>query len=310
MKFLFLFLDGVGLGADDAENNPLAASRMPNLENLLGGQRLILEDQTFPIHTERATLLTLDACLGIEGRPQSASGQATLLTGENVPALIGQHYGPKPDPRIRMILENGNLFYRLKQSGYQVGLLNAFPEGYFQAIASGRRIPGAIVMAARAAGVPIKTQEDLFNGQALSADFTGQGWREHLKMADSPLLTSHQAGIRLAELASTYDFSFFEYWISDYVGHKRDRRAAWELLHSLDQVIGGLLSAWDDQQGLILLTSDHGNLENLEVRNHTLNPVPALLIGATELRQSFTEGLENLADVCPAILRIFKDTNA
>jgi len=310
MKFLFLFLDGVGLGADDAENNPLAASRLPNLENLLGGQRLIQEHQSFPIHTERATLLTMDACLGIEGRPQSASGQATLLTGKNVPALIGQHYGPKPNPEIRTIIENGNLFYRLKQFGFQVGLLNAFPEGYFQAIDSGRRIPGAIVMAARAAGVPIKTWEDLYNGQALSADFTGQGWREHLKMADSPLITSQQAGIRLAELASTYDFSFFEYWISDYVGHKRDRRAAGELLQSLDQVIGGLLSAWDDHQGLILITSDHGNLENLEVRNHTLNPVPALLIGTTELRQSFAEGLENLADVYPAILRIFKDTNA
>ena len=51
------------------------------------------------------------------------------------------------------------------------------------------------------------------------------------------------------------------------------------LLQSVDEMLGGLLAAWDDEKGLILLTSDHGNMEDLSTRRHTMNPVPALIVG-------------------------------
>jgi hypothetical protein len=232
-----------------------------------------------------------------------------LLTGENVPSLIGQHYGPKPNAEIRALLENGNIFSTLKRSGYQACLLNAFPEGYFMAIDSGRRLPGAVAMAAQAAGIPLKTTVDLFNGDAISADFTAQGWRKHLNYKNTPLLTPEQAGIRLAQLAGKHDFTFFEYWLSDYVGHKRDMKVAQDLLNAFDQVLGGLLSTWDDEQGLILITSDHGNLEDLTTRNHTRNPVPVITIGAPALRQKFTQHLVDLSDIFPAVLQFFDHTN-
>lgn len=307
MKFLFLFLDGVGLGSDDNEVNPFAKVEMPNLQSLLGGHKLLSSLQEV-ISTSRATFLPLDACLGIEGRPQSASGQATLLTGKNVPKLIGQHYGPKPNAEIRAILEDENLFSKLKQSDYQACLLNAFPQEYFNAIDSGRRLPGAIAMAARFAGIPLKTTADLFNGEALSADFTAQGWRKHLNYSDTPVLTPEQAGARLTQLTEKYDFTFFEYWLSDYAGHKRNMEAAHELLETFDQVLSGLLSTWRDEQGLILITSDHGNLEDLNVRNHTCNPVPAIIIGEPVLRQKFEQNLKNLADISPAILEFFQQS--
>jgi bisphosphoglycerate-independent phosphoglycerate mutase (AlkP superfamily) len=79
--------------------------------------------------------------------------------------------------------------------------------------------------------------------------------------------------------------------------------AAIALLDEFDQVLGGLLSAWDRETGLILLTSDHGNMEDLSTRRHTDNPVPALLIGAPELRREFTNNLHDLTDVSPAIMR-------
>lgn len=307
MKFLFLFLDGVGLGADDAEINPFASLDLPNLQSLLRGQRLV-QNQQETISTPRSTFLQLNACLGIEGRPQSASGQATLLTGKNVPKIIGEHYGPKPNPEIRTILKNGNLFSQLKQTGYQACLLNAFPEGYFDAINSGRRLPGAVAMAAREAGIPLKTTADLFNGEALSADFTAQGWRKHLNYEETPVLTPVQAGARLTQLTDKYDFTFFEYWLSDYAGHKRNMAAAQDLLKTFDQVLGGLLSTWNDQQGLILITSDHGNLEDLTIRNHTRNPVPGIIIGAEEMRQKFVNNLKDLSDIYPAILEFFAQT--
>ena len=44
-------------------------------------------------------------------------------------------------------------------------------------------------------------------------------------------------------------------------------------------MLGGLLDAWDAQNGLFILTSDHGNIEEKNQRQHTRNPVPTLLVG-------------------------------
>jgi 2,3-bisphosphoglycerate-independent phosphoglycerate mutase len=302
MYLLFLFLDGIGLGSDDPTSNPFARADLPNLYTLLGGQRLLAG--ITPYHGERASLLALDACLGVDGVPQSATGQAVLLTGTNIPAALGYHYGPKPNPAVAEFLRNGNLFYHLQQAGLNVGSLNAYPPPYFEAIDSGRRIYSAIPLALASAGVPLKTAEDLYAGRALSVDFTGQGWRTRLGIADAPVLAPRQAGQRLAQLASKYDLSFFEHWPSDYAGHGQDMHQACTLLETFDAVLGGILEAWQDEDSLLLITSDHGNLEDLSTRRHTLNPAPALLVGAPELRRSFAHGLKDLTDVTPAILRL------
>jgi 2,3-bisphosphoglycerate-independent phosphoglycerate mutase len=300
MNFLFIFLDGVGLGPDDPNTNPFARAQMPALQRLLGGKKLFAS--VAPRESERATLLALDAGLGIDGVPQSATGQATLLTGINVPAEVGYHYGPKPNPSVAEFLRNGNLFNTLKKAGHQAALLNAYPPGYFKAIESGRRLYSAIPLAVNSAGIPLKNTQDLANGQALSADFTSQGWRENLGFKDAPLLTPQEAGNRLASLAQEIDFAFFEYWLSDYAGHHQDMDQAIHLLETFDGVLEGLSENWDDAQGLVLVTSDHGNMEDMSTRRHTQNDVPALLIGAPELRRRFTRNLHSLADIAPAIV--------
>ena len=55
------------------------------------------------------------------------------------------------------------------------------------------------------------TTDDLRAGRALSADLTGEGWRTHLGVADAPVYSLPEAGRRLAQLARTHAFSFFEY---------------------------------------------------------------------------------------------------
>ena len=308
MKLLFIFLDGVGLGADDATINPFAVARMPNLHTLLGGQRLTAANGfLLPANhlrtTARATLLALDACLGVDGIPQSATGQATLLTGINISAAIGYHYGPKPNPPIAEFVRNGSLFQTLHKGGRKAALLNAYPPSYFTGVRSGRRLFSAIPLAVESAGIPLKAAQDLFAGQAISADFTGQGWRDRLGIAEAPVLSVEQAGERLAALAQEVDFSFFEYWPSDYAGHGQDMGVATSLLETFDRVLGGVLSVWDDQSGLILITSDHGNLEDLSTRRHTRNPVPALVIGEESMRGKFTQDLKDLTHVAGAILK-------
>lgn len=308
--FLFFFLDGVGLGKEEPQINPFAKAQMPNLERLLGEK--LLADAA-PIDNDFATLVALDANLGVSGLPQSATGQAALLTGLNVSAALGYHYGPKPNPAVAEYLQNGNLFSRLRDAGKKTSFLNAYPPGYFQAIQSGHRLYSAIPLAATGAGLPLLSVEDLKAGKALSADFTAQGWRERLGISDAPEISAATAGKRMAELSRESDFSFFEYWLSDYAGHHQDMNGAISLLETLDHVIGGLVDEWKNTQGLILLTSDHGNLEELNIRRHTANPVPALLIGPRALRRLFLDAAQQAAQgrtldltcIAPAVLNYF-----
>ncbi len=302
-------MDGVGLGPNDPTSNPFASANTQNLQKLLGGQKLVadsLNNGNQLLKTDLATLLGLDARLGVDGSPQSATGQATILTGINIPEILGYHYGPKPNPFIHNHLKNSTLFLELKRKGYRIALLNAYPDSYFEAISTGRRLPGAVAMAAIEAGIALKTTRDLFAGKAISADFTGQGWRDRLNIPNTPILSFSKAGERLAQLSQDHDFSFFEYWISDYAGHRSNMEHSIQVVENFDAMLGGLISAWDFKHGLIFITSDHGNLEDTISRKHTHNNVPGLIIGSPLLREQFEQSIINLTDITPAILKMFE----
>jgi len=301
MNLLFIFLDGIGLGPDNPDTNPLARAEMPTLQSLLNGQKLLVSSA--PFHGERASLLALDASLGVDGLPQSATGQAVLMTGVNVPAELGYHYGPKPNPEVAHYLNGSTIFSWTRAQGKSAALLNAYPKGYFAGIESGKRLYSAIPLAVTNAGYPLLTQADLFAGEALSADFTGQGWREMLKVPDAPLLNPQEAGAKLVELALRYDFSLFEYWASDYAGHKQNMDWAVRQMEVFDGVLAGLLEIMGEEL-LVLVTSDHGNMEDLSTRRHTPAQVPCLLIGSKGARWKFVENLNSLAEITPAIRKM------
>jgi hypothetical protein len=297
MRLLFIFLDGIGLGENNPDTNPFARAKMPNLNRLLEGRSLLKE--AAPFHGEYASLLAVDPAVGVSGLPQSATGQAILLTGINIPAELGYHYGPKPNPEVAAYLKEATLFSRFVKEGKKATLLNAYPPRYFDGIDSGKRLYSSIPLAVINAGLPLFRHNDLFNGRALSADFTGDGWRTMLGFSEAPVMNATHAGRRLASLAKEYDFSLFEYWASDYAGHKQQMDNAISLMETFDGVLGGLTEAWDD--GLILVTSDHGNMDDLSTRKHTDTHVPALVIGDKTARQEFTRDLVDLTDIAPAI---------
>jgi hypothetical protein len=299
MRVLFIFLDGIGLGENDPETNPFASAKMPNLNKLLDGRSLLKDDA--PFHGEHATLLAVDPAVGVSGLPQSATGQAILMTGINIPAELGYHYGPKPNPAVAAYLKEATLFSRFTKEGKKAALLNAYPSRYFQGIDSGKRLYSSIPLSVISAGLPLFRHDDLFAGRALSADFTGEGWRTMLGYIDSPVMDAPQAGRRLGTLAKKYDFALFEYWASDYAGHKQEMDNAIKLMETFDGVLGGLTETWDD--GLILVTSDHGNMEDLSTRKHTDADVPALVIGDKTARDEFTRGMKDLTHIAPAIWR-------
>ena len=304
MRVLFLFLDGIGLGENDPAVNPFARAKMPNLNALLDGRSLLKESA--PFAGKKATLLAIDPSVGVAGLPQSATGQAMLLTGVNIAAEIGYHYGPKPNPEVAAFLKDGTLFSRFTQAGKKSALLNAYPPRYFDGIDSGKRLYSSIPMAVTNAGLPLFKDDALYDGTAISADFTGDGWRLMLGFPDAPLMDPPQAGYKLADLSQQYDFSLFEYWASDYAGHKQQMETAVELMETFDGVLGGLVEAWDDER-LIIVTSDHGNMEDLFTRRHTDAHVPALVIGNKNARDEFTRGMTDLTHVAPAIWKTVMD---
>ncbi len=304
MHILFLFLDGIGLGENDPEKNPFARAKTPYLQSLLGNQLLVRE--TAPYEGKRVSLLAVDPNLGVKGLPQSATGQSVLLTGINIPAALGYHYGPKPNPEVAHYLDGPTIFSRTVRAGKKTALLNAYPPRYFDGIDSGKRLYSAIPLALTNTGLPLFTHEDYVEGRALSADFTGEGWRSFLGFPDAPAYDPYAAGAKLAQLAKQYDFSFFEYWASDYAGHKQDMDSAVKQLEVFDEVLKGLLAGWHDEDGLILLTSDHGNMEDLSTRKHTAANVPLLLFGDKGTRHEFQKNIHDLTGIAPAISKFLE----
>lgn len=297
-RVIVVFLDGVGLGSDDPLVNPLAGAGMPLLTGYLDGARLL--QSAGRALGGRASLVPTDASLGVPGKPQSASGQAALLTGLNVPALVGGHYGPRPNQAIREILEGTTLFTRTLAAGRSVAFANAYPQGYFDAVGRGKRLHGAIPHAVQAAGVRLRTADDLRAGQALSVDLTNAAWRNGLGYPDMPERTAAQAGAILGELARAHDLTFFDNWGTDVVGHHNDMAEALRLLAELDQFFGGLLATVDLHETLVVVTSDHGNLEDVTVRGHTTNAVLTLLIGGPQ--RAVAGQIHSLTDITPALL--------
>jgi phosphopentomutase len=111
-------------------------------------------------------------------------------------------------------------------------------------------------------------------------------------------ISAEQAGADLAGLAGEHELTLWETFLTDLAGHGRRGVTAKEALARLDGLLGGLLAAMPD--GLtVLLTSDHGNLEESTHGRHTRNPVPLLAVGPEA--PSFAD-LDRLDQVAPRLL--------
>jgi hypothetical protein len=299
------------LGENNPETNPLARAKMPNLNALLDGRSLVKESA--PFDGEHASLIAIDAAVGVDGLPQSATGQAMLLTGTNISAELGYHYGPKPNPEVAAYLNGETIFSKCVAAGKKAALLNAYPPRYFHGIDSGKRLYSSIPLAVTNVGLALFKYEDLVAGRALSADFTGEGWRTFLGFPESPIMDAREAGKKLISLAMEYDFSLFEYWASDYAGHRQEMETAVGLMEVFDGVLGGLFEGLKVEgqrlkdEMLVLVTSDHGNMEDVSTRKHTGVHVPALVIGGKSAREEFTRGMTDLTHIAPAIWRMVSE---
>jgi len=95
------------------------------------------------------------------------------------------------------------------------------------------------------------------------------------------------------------------------VGHSGEFAAAVKAIEALDACLGRLMTAVKSAGGVLFVTADHGNAEQMfddtthqRHTQHTLNRVPALLFNAPSEVHSLGDG--KLADVAPTLLALMK----
>lgn len=270
-------LDGVGVQEGFiAQSNPAAGLELPTLQKL--GITLCKN------HTETDFFVQpLDANLGIDGLPQSGTGQTTILTGINASAKLGFHYGPWVSPSLRPLLED-NILKKIKS----VRLANNYPEQYLAALTSKKTRLNAIASAALSAGAELEGHQGI--GIAPMLHLPNQA-PDNLQIR------------RWAQdfMASKSKVTIFDQWWTDHLGHSMDTLAAKAFLERLEQFCAACLE-FRAPDALFLVTSDHGNFEDLTTKSHTRNPVPLAVVGNGA--EHFMNA-KSLTDIAPALEKLF-----
>ncbi len=106
-----------------------------------------------------------------------------------------------------------------------------------------------------------------------------------------------------------FDLIVVNYANTDMVGHTGDLAAATKAVEAVDGCLGRLMPAIQAAGGVMFVTADHGNAEQMydeqshqKHTQHTLNRVPALLFNGPASVHSLSDG--KLADVAPTMLAL------
>jgi hypothetical protein len=290
MRILLLFIDGLGIGKNDPATNPLARQQSRFLSIFSDAPLLRLPFDGIMVPT------AVD--MGVPGLPQSATGQAALLTGRNAARELGRHMPGLPTPTLRRIIDESSIFKTVRALGKTGVFANALSQEYFER--RGERI-SATTRALLAGGFPWLDMEELRAGRAVSHDLTNEFLRQ--MGAAVPLRRLEQSAHIIAQIASEADFTLFEFILTDIVGHNQDMQAAQDVVQRLDTLLEEVLYHLNLNDTTAILTSDHGNFEDLGTKMHTANHVPTCVWGAGRARFDAPElRIEDLAEVMKKLL--------
>lgn len=317
MSIVFVFLDGVGL-AEASDDNCLARASFPHFESLFGGPLLARPAVSAPDRVFRA----VDACMGVDGLPQSGTGQTALYAGFNAAAAHGRHQPYFPPVALRERLANENIFGRVRAAGASALLANTYGPGYWRALETRRLRRSASVVAAEGAGLRLCDLDDFRAGRSMAWDLSGMTIAQREQRPDLPAYTPEESGQILAHLATQYDLVVYENFLPDLAGHGRvdsDLSAMPELLdlpmidaqvlfamHHIDRFLGAACAALRPSDTLVIC-SDHGNIESRAEPTHTRNPVPLCAYGSAAAAFA---NVESIVDVADAIMVAFQGLNA
>ena len=299
MSLIFVFIDGVGLGDENPENPFCEADSFPAFFKLAGNRAMT---KYAPVYYRAGHIfLHIDACLGVDGLPQSGTGQATLLSGTNASKILGRHFGPYPHSKIRYLLEKHSLFRQISEIEKSFYFMNAFPEVFFER-AKARNRWSCCTLMTRSAGLQLNSLDEVKHGNAITAGLRQDYWRANLDL-DVPEISEEEAADRSLRKAEEKDLVLVEYYLTDKAGHNQDPEYARKMLIRIDRFLNRIIEKKSESTTL-LVTSDHGNIEDLSTKTHTLNKIPLFADGPLAI---FFREVQSIIDVTPAIVKALSD---
>ncbi len=291
-KLIFIFIDGIGLG-EQTPHNPFCRPCLPFLTELLNTEIV----SHVNICQSHLLLKGIDACLGVDGIPQSATGQTSLLTGQNAQKKIGFHYPAFPNKKLIDLIKQFSLLKQIKDKGLKTTFVNAYTPQFFEKVKERPYGLSVTTHCVLAAGLPFRYLDQLQTGNAVYWDITNRYLQKNYQDR-IPIITPYLAGKRLATISSLYDLVLFESFLSDIIGHRNNLSLSMECLRMIDGFLKGVVENKDSATS-ILISSDHGNLEDATIGAHTRNPVPLLVLGP--LAQAF-ESVQNISEITNVIV--------
>lgn len=258
MAVILIFLDGIGIGDNNLDYNPCLCSQL----------NLFLSNTSLPFNGKK---YSLDATLNVNGLPQSATGQTTIYTGINAARLIGKHLFGFPNEELKRILEQNSLFVRLESRGYKCQFINAFRPIFFTSpeLFKNMRMSATTEMN-RSAGLEFNSIKDIKNKKALYHDFTNSEIIS--KGFQIPEFDATIAAEILVNQSKEYDLILYEYFLTDKAGHSRNMKYAISEINKVEKLIYNVAEKIFKTKDDLVVCSDHGNIENLRSKSHTLNP--------------------------------------
>ncbi|QHI36086.1 2,3-bisphosphoglycerate-independent phosphoglycerate mutase [Kordia antarctica] len=288
-KLIFIFLDGIGLGKDEA-TNPFTQVPMPTLFSLVG------ENLTHSTHVEKQGFLLkgIDACLGVDGVPQSATGQSSLFTGYNAQAFLGHHLMAYPNDELIGLINKRSIFKYAEEHNIKSIFANSYTDGFFKAFDRNSTNYSVTTRCVLAGKSRFNTLDDLIAGNAVHWDITNVTLQD-LPNNRVPLIAPFKAGENLKNITNEYDLILFECFLPDLIGHRKNMEKSVEFLEILDEFLRGILH--DKSENIhIVISSDHGNMEDLSYGGHSKNEVPLIVIGKEAQQFSEVKGIDEIFD--------------
>ena len=294
-----VFLDGVGIGERDAEKNPFFRYPMKTFEGIFGRTPSIEEPE---ISEGGYHIFPSDALFGVEGLPQSGTGQTAIFCGIKAPVIINQHFGPYPHSLLHPYIKKENIFETIKGMGKRSIFVNAYPKIFFDYIKSGKTRLSVTTFSCILSGIPLKKAKELRSGRGIAADITNERWITQLKYKIEKI-TPERAARRLIKISEGAEFTLFEYFLTDHLGHHRNIEQLEGTLKELDAFLYTLLREFDKGESTIIICSDHGNIEDISVKTHTRHGALTITAGIRggEMSERIKDNSEIKGEIIAAI---------
>ena len=291
-----IFIDGVGIGKKDFEFNPFFKFGFKTFEKIFGeiphlGNRFLEKGGIF--------FFPSDAQMGVEGLPQSGTGQVSIFCGVNAPQFVGKHFGPFPYSTTIPIIAEKNILKYYKDQNKKAFFANAYPQVFFDYINSGKTRLSTTSLSCKLTGIKLNSVIEVEKGEALTAEITNERWNKKLNYKLEEIKPEISAR-RLLKIASENDFTLYEFFLTDHLGHGRIADEFDKIYSNLDKLLFTILSEMNKNEMTLIVCSDHGNFEDLSVKSHTTNPAFTITAGVNA--KELANHINDLSEIKQSII--------